>query len=249
MQNTRFLSKNLIVSIDGKQVVSDFSLECLPGSVHALMGPNGSGKSSLASAIMGHPFYKIISGSIFLDEQGITDMPVEQRARQGIFLAVQYPYAVPGLTVFSFLKEAYLACTGKECSVEEFEASVRDVLNKVGLPSDFMHRFLNDGFSGGERKRLECAQVLLLRPRLIILDEIDSGLDADGIRLVASALQAARKELSDSTWIVITHYTRLLTYIVPDYVHVMKNGTVVVSGDNALIAQIDAEGYRGICGV
>lgn len=247
MNHILFSIENLIISVENKEVVSGVSFVCTQGSVHVLMGPNGSGKSSLAAAIMGHPRYKIDSGAIFWNGDDIACLSVEERARRGIFLAVQYPYAIPGLSVFSFLKEAYTAIVGQSLSVEEFEKLLSSTLAKVGLSADFMHRSLNDGFSGGERKRLECAQVLLLRPRLIILDEIDSGLDADGVRLVAQALQEIKRELPDSVWILITHYTRLFDFIKPDQVHVLQEGSIAVSGDNVLIAQIDTEGYRGIC--
>ncbi len=236
--------QNITCDIKNTSVIRDISFECLSGTIHALLGPNGSGKSSLASAIMGHPAYTITSGAIIIDGVDSVALPVDERAKKGLFLAVQYPYAIPGLTVRAFLKEAYACVQQRPVSTESFDELIKKALAAVGLPEECMYRYLNDGFSGGERKRLECAQILLLRPRIVILDEIDSGLDADGLRLVAQALLRYKQEVPEVIFIIITHYARLLDFMVPDVVHVLVAGKIVAQGDNQLAGAIERDGYQ-----
>lgn len=222
--------KNLTVSIEDQEIIKNFNLQINAGSVHALMGPNGSGKSSLANTLMGHPRYCVKSGTIFFNEIDITNFSPDKRAKQGLFLAFQYPQEVPGVQVFTFLKEAQL-CT---------------YLQLLSMDESFAYRNVNEGFSGGEKKRFELLQLLMLKPKLAILDEIDSGLDVDALKIVAQGLAFARKENPNLSIILITHYQRILNYIEPDFVHVMQDGQLVQSGNASLAHAIDKQGYDGI---
>jgi Fe-S cluster assembly ATP-binding protein len=239
-----FSIKNISIVLDEKLIVSNVSLECLPGSITVLMGPNGSGKSSLAYGLMGHPRYQISRGSISLNEHNITALGADKRARAGLFLAFQYPHDIPGVSTVSFLKESYHALTGKEVAFADFVQQATQVFKRVGLSPDYLQRSLHEGFSGGERKRLEIAQVLLCKPKVVLLDEIDSGLDADGIKYCAQALLDLKKESPEIIFIIITHTARLLQFIVPDQVHILKEGCVVASGAKELVSFIEIEGYR-----
>ena len=234
---------DLSVTVEDKVVVNNFSLNCLPGSLHIIMGPNGSGKSSCASALMGHPRFVITNGTIQLGGMDITALPVEKRARAGLFLAFQYPYEIPGVQVFTFIKEAHRALTGADIGVIEFKEKLVQTLQQVGLDESFAHRYLNDGFSGGEKKRLELVQLLMLKPKVAILDEIDSGLDADGIKKMGAAIAAIRQTCPDMVILVITHYAHLVEYLVPDAVHIFAHGRLVASGDTALTQIIQTKGY------
>lgn len=242
-----FSIKNLSVSVDEKPIVHDITISMSPGQIHAIMGPNGSGKSTLAYAVMGHPRYQITSGSIIFDNQNITTLPVDQRARAGIFLSFQHPYALPGVTVFTFLHEAYNACNQCKTSVKEFEFILRKTMDQLAIPESFMHRALNDGFSGGEKKRFEIVQLMILQPHVAILDEIDSGLDVDALKTIAAGIHYAREQNPNLICIIITHYQRILRYIVPDAVHVMYQGSLIKSGQAQLADQIDAQGYDELC--
>lgn len=239
---------NLVVSIDQKPVINGLSLTMEPGTVQALMGPNGSGKSSLAFTLMGHPHYTIIHGTISYNGEDITHMVPDKRAKLGIFLAFQNPLEVPGVKVATFLKEAHHAVTGQHLSVTDFNALLHDTLALLGLDPSFAYRNLNEGFSGGEKKRLELLQMIILNPSLIILDEIDSGLDIDALQLVATALNKLKQNNPQLSIIVITHYQRILSFLKPDYVHIVANGTIIKSGDSALALELENKGYHGaIC--
>lgn len=238
--------RNLSVKSADKLVIDNLSLSVNAGVLDVLMGPNGSGKSSLAATIMGHPDYQVVTGSICFASQDITHMLPHERAKLGLFLAFQNPIAIPGLQVFSFLKTIYEAYTAKTILVAEFELLLTKNLELVGLNKSFMYRDVNDGFSGGERKRFEILQFLILKPKLAIIDEIDSGLDIDALKIIAHALGVMQQENPDLTIILITHYNRILSYLRPDLVHVLQAGKLVKSGDLALIAQIEATGYEGL---
>jgi Fe-S cluster assembly ATP-binding protein len=235
--------KDLSVWRDQKPILNDLNLEVQPGTVHALMGPNGSGKSTLAYTLLGHPDYEVKAGSMGYKNLTLADLAIEQRAQQGIFLAFQHPIEIPGVSVFDFLREAYIALTKSAMPVKEFQALLYEKLDMVGLDHSFAYRPLNVGFSGGEKKRLEILQLLLFCPSLAILDEIDSGLDVDAIRLVAHGLQKAREQNPQMALIIISHYPHLYHYINPDYVHVMSKGTIIKSGGYELAQEIQLRGY------
>ncbi len=233
---------NLTITIDDKSLIYDISLSLAPGSIHALMGPNGSGKSSLAHAIVGDPRYTIASGNMLLDGHDITHYSPVDRSKVGIFLAFQQPYTLSGVSTYAFLKEIYRA-RGLFTTLEEFDALVHDLFFRVKLSTSYLQRSVNDGFSGGEKKRLEIVQLMLLKPKVAILDEIDSGLDIDALAVVAQALERARSDNPDMRIILITHYARILSYITPDVVHILKKGNIVVSGDYNLALELDSKGY------
>ena len=234
---------NLQVIVDQKIIIENLNLTIEPGLVHVLMGPNGSGKSTLAYALMGHPSYQIAKGSITFKGNDITALTVDKRAHLGIFLAFQNPYEIPGVTVFNFLREAYLAITKKVVSVKEFQEILYAHMELLTIDIGFAHRPLNHGFSGGQKKQLELLQLLLLKPTFAILDEIDSGLDVDAIAMVGKGLDLARKENPDLSLLIITHYPRLLKYISPDFVHIMNNGRIQETGSAPLVHHIEQCGY------
>jgi Fe-S cluster assembly ATP-binding protein len=238
--------KNLSVKIAGNLVLNNLNLEVNSGSFEILMGPNGSGKSSLAATLMGHPDYEIITGEIYLADQNITKLSTHERAKLGLFLAFQHPKAIAGLPVFSFLKTIYEAYTGNTIPVPEFENLLNKKLDLVGLDKSFVHREVNVGFSGGEKKRLEILQFLLLQPRLAMIDEIDSGLDVDALKLVANAINIAKQNNPRLTIILITHYNRIVDFLCPDNVHIMQQGKLVKSGDLLLVKQIETAGYEDL---
>lgn len=246
MKNNVLLSiQNLSLSILDKPIIHDINVTVESGTIHAIMGPNGSGKSSLAYTLMGHPQYVVTAGKILLDDFDIATMPVHERAKKGLFLSFQYPCEIPGVSVVSFLKEAYMVVTGEHITVADFQKFLITRCEQLSIDSSFIVRGLNDGFSGGEKKRFELLQLLILRPKIAILDEIDSGLDIDSLKIVAQGIEIARKENPDMAIILITHYQRILNYIVPDYVHVLCNGRIVLSG-NAYVAQlVEQKGYDG----
>lgn len=238
--------RNLSVSIDEKPIINSLNLSVPAGSVHAIMGLNGSGKSTLAFTLMGHPAYTITQGALALDGQIITDLSVEKRAQTGLFLAFQHPYEIPGVTVYNFLKEAYFAIHKKVVSTKEFQELLYSKMDLLQIDHGFAYRALNHGFSGGEKKRLELLQLLVLAPKLAILDEIDSGLDVDAIKIVAIGLKAARAQNPQMSIIIITHYPRLLSFITPDMVHVMNKGAIIQSGPPSLAFDIETRGYDAI---
>ncbi len=234
----------LDVNIGEKKVLHDIQLSVEPGSVHAVMGPNGSGKSSLAYTLIGHPLYSVTQGSITLANQDITHISPDKRARTGLFLSFQQPPAIPGVNVFTFLKEAHHAITGVTMAITEFRALVEQRMGQLQINPALVHRNLNEGFSGGEKKQFEMLQLLLLQPKVAILDEIDSGLDIDALKAVAHGLQCARQENPHLILILITHYQRILEYIIPDHVHILCDGRLVKSGDASLVTELEAGGYH-----
>ena len=226
-----------------KQILKGVDLTVNSGEVHAIMGPNGSGKSTLAYAIAGHPKYEITSGSVTLDGVELTDLTVDERARQGLFLAMQYPVEVPGVSVANFLRTAKTALDGKAPKIRTWVKDVENVLNRMNLDSSFSARSVNEGFSGGEKKRHEIAQLELLNPRAAILDETDSGLDIDALRIVSDGVNRYSAQ-GDRAVMLITHYTRILRYIDPTFVHVFVDGRVVDQGGRELADTLEAEGYE-----
>ncbi len=241
-----FEIKNLHAEIEGKSVLKGVNLTVRSGEVHAIMGRNGTGKTTLSQAIMGHPRVQITQGDLVLDGISLIGMSPEDRARARVFLAFQYPVAVPGVSVASFLRATLKAVRGNEIPPSQVRSLIREELKRLSIPESFMMRSLNDGFSGGEKKRLETLQMRLLQPKIAVLDETDSGLDIDALRVVSENIEAMR----DSTrgMIVITHYQRMLNYIKPDYVHVFDEGQIVASGDATLALKLESEGYDGFRG-
>ena len=219
---------DLHVSVEGKEILKGLNLTVNTGEVHALMGPNGSGKSTLSFCLMGHPKYQITSGQILYQGKDIAELAPNERAAAGIFLAFQYPTAIPGVTIANFLRAALRGVRGGDVPVKEFRQAVKTQLKALGIPESFMSRYVNDGFSGGEKKRLEILQMAVLSPSLAVLDETDSGLDIDALKTVAEGINALRSP--ERGILLITHYQRLLNYITPDHVHVLVSGRVVRSG-------------------
>ena len=233
--------KNLHASIEEKQILKGVNLTIKTGEVHAIMGPNGTGKSTLSSVIMGQTKYNVTDGDILLDNESILDFPVDERARKGIFLAYQYPAEVSGVTNSDFIRTAMKSVTGKDVSLFSFIRNYEKACQELKMPEDLAHRYLNEGFSGGEKKRNEILQMKMLKPKFAILDEIDSGLDVDALRIVGENVSNMVNE--NFGCLLITHYQRLLDYIKPDYVHIMINGKIVLTGGKELIAKIDQNGY------
>ncbi len=225
-----------------KEILKGVNLTVRSGEVHAIMGPNGSGKSTLAYAIAGHPKYTITSGTVTLDGVELQDLTVDERARAGLFLAMQYPVEVPGVSVANFLRSAKTALTGEAPKVRTWVKDVNAALSNLQLDSSFAQRSLNEGFSGGEKKRTEIAQLELLNPQFAILDETDSGLDIDALRIVADGVNRYMDQ-RDRGVVLITHYTRILRYIKPDQVHVFVDGRIVADGGPELGEQLEVEGY------
>lgn len=238
--------ENLYVSIgDTQHVIKNLSLQVLPGTVHVIMGSNGSGKSTLAYTLMGHPAYTIDQGQIFYNGQSITSLTPDKRAKLGIFLAFQHPYALPGVIVFTFLKEAHQAVTGIVMGIAQFQELLYAAMHLLSIDTAFASRSLNEGFSGGEKKRFEMLQLLLLKPSLVILDELDSGLDIDALKIVTHGLCRARQENPSMSIIIITHYQKILTHLAPDFVHVLHDGAIVKTGPATLADEIEDKGYDG----
>lgn len=237
------LHVDVLTEEGSKQILKGVDLTVNSGEVHAIMGPNGSGKSTLAYAIAGHPKYEITSGSVTLDGVELTDLTVDERARQGLFLAMQYPVEVPGVSVANFLRTAKTALDGKAPKIRTWVKDVENVLNRMNLDSSFSARSVNEGFSGGEKKRHEIAQLELLNPRAAILDETDSGLDIDALRIVSEGVNRYSAQ-GDRAVMLITHYTRILRYIDPTFVHVFVDGRIVDQGGRELADKLEAEGYE-----
>lgn len=240
--------KNLHASIDGKEILKGLNLEVKPGEVHAIMGPNGAGKSTLASVLAGREEYEITEGSVTFDSKDLLELATEDRAREGLFLAFQYPVEIPGVSNINFLRTALNEIReyrGEEAiSAKDFMALVREKSAIVELDAKLASRSVNEGFSGGEKKRNEIFQMAMLQPKLAILDETDSGLDIDALRIVANGVN--KLKTPNNATIVITHYQRLLDYIVPDFVHVLYNGQIVKSGPKELALELEEKGYDWI---
>src|SRR5437867_13369393 len=237
--------RNLHAGIDGKEILKGLSLEIGTGEVHAIMGPNGSGKSTLANVLAGKPRYTVTSGQVLYEGKDLLGMPTEERAREGVFLAMQYPVEIPGVNNTYFLKAA-LNAVRKHRGLEELDAMeflqlAREKMKLVEMDESFMNRSVNEGFSGGEKKRNEILQMAVLDPTLAILDETDSGLDIDALKVVAKGINALRN--SDRAIIAVTHYQRLLNYVVPDRVHVLTAGRIVKSGGRDLALELESKGY------
>ena len=235
--------RDVKVAVNGTEIVKGFSLDVHAGERHALMGPNGSGKSTLASALMGHPSYQV-SGQILLDGAPLQDLPPHERARAGLFLGFQYPVAVPGVQVATFLRAAVNARRGVEVPIRDFRKEMQAAFKAMGVPAEFAGRYLNDGFSGGEKKRLEILQMLMLEPRFALLDETDSGLDVDALKVVSEGIRLAAGD--DAGVLLITHYQRILTHVQPTHVHVFVKGRLVKSGGPELAAYVEQNGYDGL---
>lgn len=239
--------KNLHVNIDGKEILKGLDLTVEQGKIHALMGPNGTGKSTLAYTLMGHPSYTVTEGEVHFKGQNILELEPDERSRLGIFLAFQYPVAIPGVTVANFLRTAINArrravnAEDKGMPIPEFRKLLKEKMDLLHMDHTFAGRYLNEGFSGGEKKRAEILQLATLKPEIAILDETDSGLDIDALRIVADGVNALMS--SDMGMLVITHYQRLLNYIKPDYVHVMLDGRIVESGGPDLALHLEDQGY------
>jgi Fe-S cluster assembly ATP-binding protein len=241
---------NLHVALeDGTEIVKGVDLAVDTDQVHAIMGPNGSGKSTLAYALMGHPAYEITEGRILFDGQDVTELEADERAQRGLFLAFQYPHAIPGVTVTSFLRSAINAIrkarNGGEdnpVAVKEFRTELLAAMERLKVPRELASRYLNEGFSGGEKKRVEILQMAMLKPRIAVLDETDSGLDIDALKIVAAGVKGLVGP--DMGALVITHYQRILDYITPDYVHVFVGGRIVKEGGPELAHELEAQGYE-----
>ncbi|HEV8177456.1 MAG TPA: Fe-S cluster assembly ATPase SufC [Gemmatimonadales bacterium] len=239
--------KDLHVSIDTeqgtKEILKGVSLTIKTGQTHAIMGPNGSGKSTLASTIAGHPRYKVTSGTITLDGEDVLAMTVDQRARAGLFLAMQYPVEVPGVSMTNFLRTAKTAIDGEAPKLRTWTKDVKAAMAQLRIDADFAERNVNEGFSGGEKKRVEILQLELFKPKFAILDETDSGLDVDALKVVSEGVNRAH-EAGNMGTLLITHYTRILRYIKPDFVHVFSNGRIAESGGAELADKLENEGYE-----
>jgi Fe-S cluster assembly ATP-binding protein len=228
----------------GVPILLGVSLSIAPGEIHAIMGPNGSGKSTLAQALLGSPEYQVTGGAVRFRGDDVTDWDVDVRAKAGMFLAFQYPQSIPGVSVTNFLRQAMSARQGIDLSVLEVRLSLMEWMGRLEMDPAFADRHLNDGFSGGEKKRNEVLQMALLQPELAILDETDSGLDVDALRVVARGVNEVRKERPDMGALVITHYQRLLDLLVPDHVHILVDGRIVASGGPELAQELEAKGYE-----
>jgi len=237
-----FEVKDLHVSIEGKKVLKGISLKIKSGEVHALMGRNGSGKTSLAHSLMGNPKYQIESGKIYFNGEDIAKLSPEERSRMRLFLGFQNPVEIPGVSVSNFLRSSVRAVRGNEIPSKEFRKYVKEELKNLEINESFMTRSLNEGFSGGERKRLETLQLRLLQPKMAILDETDSGLDIDALKSISENIEQMRSP--DRSFLLITHYQRMLNYIKPDVVHVMINGKIIKTGDFELAKKLEEKGYE-----
>ncbi len=245
--------KDLHISVQGNPIIKGLSLTVQPGEVHALMGPNGSGKSSLANGLMGHPLYEVDSGEVIFDGVDVLELEPNERAKLGLFLAFQYPTAIPGVSLANFLRLAVSAVRGKAANgdgkdglipMREFRRELREKMQQLGVDDSFARRYLNDGFSGGEKKRAEILQLAMLEPKIAILDETDSGLDIDAVRIVGDSV--SRLVGPDLGVLIITHYPRLLEYIRPQFVHILLEGRIAESGGWELAEMLEAEGYDPI---
>ena len=240
-------TKNISKSFGSVKALVDVDFKLYKGEIHAIMGPNGSGKSTLANTLMGNPKYKILNGKIIFSGQDLGKLSVDQRARLGIFLALQNPYEVPGLSIKEFLHSAYNAIymgTKKELDLKGFNQLIQEKMKMLKIKQEFVERFLNVGFSGGEKKLAEILQLAVLQPKFVILDEIDSGLDVDALKLVCDSINKIKVNFKDMSLLIITHYPRILKYLEPDFVHVMKEGKIIRSGNKEIAQEIENNGYE-----
>jgi Fe-S cluster assembly ATP-binding protein len=236
--------RGLHATVEGKEILRGIDLTVRQGEIHALMGPNGSGKSTLSNVIMGRPGYVVTEGSVVLDGENITTLTADERAKRGLFLAMQYPTEIPGVSVVNFLRTAYQSIKGTQVSALEFRKHMKTQMERLGIEDSMVQRYVNQGFSGGEKKRNEVLQLAVLEPKIALLDETDSGLDIDSLKLVAESVN----ELAGPNLgvLIITHYQRMLNYITPQFVHVMMQGKIVKSGGPELSHQLEDKGYEGI---
>ena len=235
---------NLHVSIGEKKILKGLNLEIKPGEIHAIMGPNGGGKSTLSNTIMGSPKGVVEEGSILLEGEEINNLTTDERAKKGIFLSFQYPEEIPGVTVQNFLRTAYNVVKNENISILKFEKLLKEKMALLDMKEEYANRYLNEGFSGGEKKKNEILQMSILEPKLAILDETDSGLDIDALRIVSEGVNKAKAK--DTAVLIITHYNRILDYIKPDVVHVLMDGKIVKSGDSNLAKMLEDTGYEDI---
>ena len=241
-ENNALVIKNLHSKVEGKEILRGIDLTVQPGKVHAIMGPNGSGKSTLAYSLMGHPGYEVSQGEILVNGVNIIDMDPNDRAKEGLFLAFQYPHSIPGVTMANFLRTAVNSVRETPMPPKEFRQNMREQMQLLRMSDEFAGRYVNEGFSGGEKKRAEILQMAMLQPKYAILDETDSGLDIDALRIVAEGVNAL---LGPGLGVLlITHYQRLLNYIKPDYVHVLVNGRIVANGGWELALELEKAGYE-----
>lgn len=245
-QQASLIIRNLHVSVGDKEILKGVDLTIQPGEKHALMGPNGSGKSTLSNALMGHPNYTITQGEVIFEGENLLELEPDERARKGLFLAFQYPMVIPGVKVFQFLRNMLNARRGEKVSVREFRKLLKEKMQLLNMKEEFVKRYLNEGFSGGEKKRHEILQMALLEPSLALLDETDSGLDIDALRIVCEGINAVSQDNPKMSQLIITHYQRMLNYIEPDYVHILFEGKIVKSGGKELALELEAQGYEMI---
>lgn len=241
MATPLFEIKDLHVSVEGKKILNGLSLTVRAGETHAIMGPNGSGKSTLSNTLMGHPRYRVTQGEIWYQGENITELKADERARKGIFLAFQYPTAIPGVSVTNFLRVVLKSIRGQEIPVKDFRKELKEKMALLEMQGSFAGRYVNEGFSGGEKKRLEILQMALMQPKFAVLDETDSGLDIDALKIVSDGINRLRA--ADRGMLVITHYQRLLDYVKPDFVHVLVQGRIVKSGGKDLALELESKGY------
>lgn len=236
--------RGLHANVDDTEILKGVDLTINPGEVHAIMGPNGSGKSTLSNVIMGHPNYKITAGEILFRGESILDMTTDERARKGLFLSFQYPTALPGITIPNFFRTVLKSIRGEDIPMREFKKELKEGMARLDMSEDFLKRYVNDGFSGGEKKRTEILQMSLIKPALAILDETDSGLDIDALRIVSQGITDTKSP--ERSILLITHYQRMLNYVVPDFIHVFARGQIIQTGDKELAEELEKSGYDGI---
>lgn len=236
--------KDLETEIDGKQILNGLNLEIRKGEIHVIMGPNGAGKSTLANVLMGHPKHSIVNGVISFEGESINDLGVDERAKKGLFLSFQYPEEIPGVTVENFLRTAKTSISDKSYRFMEFRKLIMEKMKMLEMKEEYLTRYLNEGFSGGEKKKTEILQMAVLEPKLAILDETDSGLDIDAIRIVSKGVKNLTND--DNAILVITHYNKILDYLKPDFVHILVDGKIIKTGDMSLAEEIEKNGYENL---
>lgn len=246
MRESLLKIEELSTAVEGKEILKGINLDVKAGEIHIIMGPNGAGKSTLAYTLMGHPNHEVTHGSVTLEGEALLPMKVDERAKKGLFLSFQYPEAIPGITVENFLRTAKNAVSTRKQSVVAFRKKLWQHMQSLGMDVSYSERYLNDGFSGGEKKKNEILQMKVLEPKVAILDETDSGLDVDAIRIVAAGVNQFASDTN--AVIIITHYNKLLDYIKPDYVHILKDGRIIRTGGHELANAIDEEGFAALEG-
>ncbi|MFU0782417.1 MAG: Fe-S cluster assembly ATPase SufC [Thermoanaerobacterium thermosaccharolyticum] len=244
MKDTLLEIKNVKAEVDGKEILKGLNLTIKKGEIHAIMGPNGSGKSTLCNVIMGNPHYKVTNGEILFEGEDIVKLKVNERAKKGIFLSFQSPEEIPGITVDNFIRTSLSAVTNKNMPMLQFAKSMKEKMDMLDMKPEYRTRYLNVGFSGGEKKKSEILQMAMLNPKLVMLDEIDSGLDIDALKVVAETVRKLKTD--DMSILIITHYNRILDYLEPDVISVLANGRIVKEGDKNLAKELEKTGYESI---